>query len=173
MKTNRKLIAVTAVLAIVAMAVPGFAGMNNGSNSQLKSGPAAVTDTASLTAEQQQKVADIQARYQPELQDLQQKLNAKQDAFNAARSDDATTVGQLNNLENELSSLERAYLTKLDQANQELSLVAGTGYGPQFACDNRGGNHGNMMQGNMMRGGMMMGNMMQDGRSVANADCCR
>ena len=178
MKINRKLIAVTAVLAIAAMAIPSFAGMNNGSNTRLKSGSAAVTDTASLSAEQQQKIADIQARYQPELQALQQKLNTKQDALNAARSDDATTVGQLNKLENELSSLERAYQTKLGQADQELSLVAGNGYGSRFACDDRGGNHGNMMQGNMMRGGMMMGSMMrggmmQDGRSVSGADCCR
>ena len=151
MKNNRKLIATTAVLAMVAMTTPAFGWMDGWSGY----GMGSATGTQALTAEQQKKVDEIQGKYQPQLQDLQQKLNAQQAELLAARSDDATTVGRLNQLESALYNLERAYWTKLDQANLEVSRITGGGYGPWFACDYQGCDHGYGRHG-MRRDGYTM-----------------
>ncbi len=166
MKNNRKLIATTAVLAMVAMTTPAFAWMDGWSGY----GMGSATGTQALTAEQQKKVDEIQGKYQPQLQELQQKLNAKQDELIAARSDDATTVGRLNALESELNNLERAYWTKLDQANLEVSRITGGGYGSWFACDYRGCDHDNGRHGMMRDDYMMSGRSMSDGHY---GSCCR
>ncbi len=169
MKNNRKLIAATAILSMVALAAPAFAWMDGWSGSRMNRGAGTATDTQSLTAEQQKKVDEIQGKYQPQLQELQEKLNAKQDELLAARSDDATTVGRLNALEAELNNLERAYWTKLDQANLEVSRVAGGGYGSWFACDYRGCDH------NMSRHGMMRDGYRMSDRTVSDGNyrsCC-
>lgn len=170
MKNNRKLIATTAVLAMVAMTTPAFAWMDGWSGSRMNRGSAAATDTQSLTTEQQKKVDEIQAKYQPQLQELQEKLNAKQDELLAARSDDATTVGRLNELESELNNLERAYWTKLDQANREVSRVTGGGDGSRFACDYRGCDHDNGRHGMMRDSYSMSGRSTSDGK---DGSCCR
>ncbi len=165
MKNNRKRIAATSILALVAMTTPAFAWMEGWSSY----GMGSATGAQALTAEQQKNVDEIQGRYQPQLQDLQQKLNAKQDELLVARSDDAMTVGQLNELESELYNLERAYWTKLDQANLEVSRVTGGKYGPWFACGYRGCDHGYDRHG-MMRDGYRM-----SGRSVPGGhygSCC-
>jgi len=155
MKNNRKLIATTAVLAMVAMTTPTFAWMDGWSGSRTGSGMGSVSGRQALTAEQQKKVDEIQGTYQPQLQELQQKLNAKQAEMVAARSDDTTTVGRLNQLESELYNLERAYWTKLDQANLEASRITGGGYGPWFSCDYQDCDHGYGRHG-MRRDGYMM-----------------
>lgn len=162
MKNNRKLIATTAVLAMVAMTTPAFAWMGDWSGTQMGRGMGPATGVQALTTEQQKRVNEIQGKYQPQLQDLQQKLNAKQAEMVAARSDDTTTVGRLNQLESELYNLERAYWTKLDQANLEASRITGGGYGPWFACDYQGcdhgyGRHGMRRDGSMMRDRSMTG----------------
>ena len=170
MKNNRKLIATTAVLAMVAMTTPTFAWMGDWSGTRMGRGMGSANGAQALTAEQQKKVDEIQGKYQPQLQELQQKLNAKQDELIAARSDDATTVGRLNALESELNNLERAYWTKLDQANLEVIRVTGGGYGSWFACDYRGCDHG------YGRHGMMRDDYMMSGRSVPDGhdgSCCR
>ena len=170
MKNHRKLIAATAILALVAMTPPAFAWMGDWSGTQMGRGMGPATGAQALTAEQQKKVDEIQGKYQPQLQDLQEKLNAKQAELLAARSDNATTVGRLNALESELNNLERAYWTKLDQANVEVSRITGGEYGPWFASDYQGCDHGYGRHG-MMRSGMMM-----DHRGMHNGQygsCCR
>lgn len=169
MKNHRKLIATTAVLALVAMTTPTFAWMGDWSGSRMGRGMGPATGAQALTAEQQTKVDEIQGRYQPQLQDLQQKLNAKQAELLAARSDDATTVGRLNALESELNNLERAYWTKLDQANLEVSRITGGGYGPWFACDYQGCDHGYGRHG-MRRDGSMMRDRSMPGGNYGS--CC-
>jgi len=169
MKNNRKLIAATAILAMVAMAAPAFAWMDGWSGSRMNRGAGGATAAQSLTAEQQKKVDEIQGKNQPQLQDLQQKLNAKQSELNAARSDDATTVGRLNALESELNNLERAYWTTLDQANLEVSRITGGEYGPWFACDYQGCDHGYGRHGMMRDGYMMRDRSMRGGH---NGSCC-
>jgi Spy/CpxP family protein refolding chaperone len=167
MKNNRKLITATAILAMLALAAPAFAWMDNWSGSRMNRGAGAATDTQALTAEQQKRVDQIQGKYQPQLQELQQKLNAKQDELIAARSDDATTVGQLNQIESELYNLERDYWTKLDQANQEVRRAAGGGYDSRFTCDYRGCDHD---RHGMMRAGYTMSDRsMSDGHY---GSCC-
>lgn len=167
MKNNRKLIAATTILAMVALATPAFAWMGDWSGTRMGRGMGPAAGAQALTAEQQKKVDEIQGKHQPQLQELQQKLNAKQTELIAARSDDATTVGRLNALEGELYALERAYWTKLDQANLEVRRAAGGGYGSWFACDYRGCDHG--------RHGMMRGGYRMSGRSMSDGhygSCC-
>jgi Mg2+ and Co2+ transporter CorA len=142
--------------------------MDNWSGTRMSRGAEAATDTQPLTAEQQKRVDEIQGKYQPQLQELQQKLNEKQDELIAARSDDATTVGQLNQLESELYNLERAYWTKLDQANLEVRRAAGGGYDSRFTCDYRGCDHD--------RHGMMRDSYRMSDRSMSDGNdgsCCR
>ncbi len=176
MKNKRKLIAATSILAMVALAAPAFAWMDGWSGSRMNRGARVATDTQSLTTEQQKKVDEIQGKYQPQLQNLQEKLNAKQSEFNMARSDDATTVGRLNALENELYNLERTYWTELDQANLEMSRVTGGGYGSWFACDYRGCNHDNGRHGMMDHREMMRDGYMMRGNNMSGSNygtCCR
>ncbi|APG27142.1 hypothetical protein A7E78_04405 [Syntrophotalea acetylenivorans] len=170
MKNNRKRIAVTAILAMVAITTPAFAWMGNWSGTRMGRGMGPATGAQALTAEQQKNLDEIQGKYQPQLQDLQQKLNAKQAELNAARSDNATTVGRLNALEGELYDLERAYWTKLDQANLEVSRITGDGYGPWFACDYQGCDHGHGRHGMMRDGYRMRNRSMNTGRY---GSCCR
>ncbi|AMV70656.1 hypothetical protein DBW_0256 [Desulfuromonas sp. DDH964] len=165
MKNNRKLIAATAILAMVALTTPAFAWMDGWSGY----GMGSATGRQALTAEQQKKVDEIQSTYQPQLQELQQKLNAKQAELIAARSDDATTVGRLNAIEGELYNLERAYWTKLDQANLEVSRITGGGYGSWFACDYQGCDHGYGRHG-MRRDGYMMRSRSMPGGNYGS--CC-
>lgn len=157
MKNHRKLIATTAILAMVAMTTPTFAWMGDWSGSRMGRGMGPATGAQALTAEQQTKVDEIQGRYQPQLRDLQQKLNAKQAEMVAARSDDTTTVGRLNAIEGELFQLERQYWALLNQANAEAGQAAGTGFASYFTCGYMGCNH----QGHM--------GAMRPGRHMA---CC-
>ena len=168
MKNNRKLMAATAILATVALAAPAFAWTDGWSGTRMNRGAGAMTDTQPLTTEQQKKVDETQSKYQSQLPELQQKLNAKQDELIAARSDDATTVGQLNQIESELYNLERDYWTKLDQANQEVRRAAGGGYDSRFTCDYRGCDHD--------RHGMMRDSYRMSDRSMSDGNdgsCCR
>ena len=132
MNNKRKML--VACFAIVTFATPAFAWMGNW---QGHSG----TNRPELSDEQQQQVQQVENRYGKELQELESQLNAKQTELLTARSNDATTVGQLNELERELYNLERTYWTKLDQANLEINRVAGNGYGSGFTCDHRGCDH--------------------------------
>jgi hypothetical protein len=158
-KTQKILIA---SLAVLTFATPAFAWMGNW---QGNSG----TNRPAMSAEQQQQVQQVEGRYGEELQELESQLNAKQAELLAARSNDATTVGQLNELERELYNLERTYWTKLDQANLEINRVAGNGYGSGFTCDYRDCDH-NYGRHEMMRGGMMTDRRdMHNGR---NGSCC-
>lgn len=154
MKNHRKLIAATAILALVAMTTPAFAWMGDWSGTQVGRGMGPATGAQALTAEQQKNIDEIQGKFQPQLQDLQQKLNAKQGELIAARNNNTTTVGRLNALVSELDKLERAYWTKLDQANAETTQAAGTGFAPYFTCGYMGCNH----QGHM--GAVMPGRHM-------------
>lgn len=163
MKNKRRLMTATAILALATMATPGFAWMNDWSGSWMNGSAGTAIDRQSLSVEQQKKVDEIQSKYQPQLQELRDKLNAKQDELFAARSDDATTVGRLNELEGELYRLERDYWTKLDQANLEVNRVAGGGYGSWFTCEYRG------CDGDMRRQGMMN---YRGGSSYRYGSCC-
>jgi hypothetical protein len=158
---NKRKMLVTCFL-VVTFATPAFAWMGNW---QGNSG----TNRPVLSAEQQQQVQQFENSYGKDLEELESQLNAKQAELLAARSNDATTVGQLNKLERELHNQERTYWTKLDQANLEVSKVAGGGYGSWFACDYRGCDH------NYGRHGMMRGGMMTDRRDMhngRNGSCC-
>jgi len=141
MKNHRKRIAATAILALVAMTTPAFAWRGDWSGAQMGRGMGPATGAQALTAEQQKRVDEMQGKYQPQLQDLQQKLNAKQDELIAARNNNTTTVGRLNAIEGELFQLERQYWTLLTQANAEATQAAGTGFAPYFTCGYMGCNH--------------------------------
>lgn len=152
MNNKRKML--VAGFAIVTFATPAFAWMGN-YGMGYGGGPA--TARATLSAEQQKQVDAVQGKYQPKLDELQQKLGAKSSELAAARANGSTTVSQLNALETELFQLERQYWTLLDQANQEMFQVGG-GHGPSFACDYRGcdhsyGRHGMMMDNRSMPAG--------------------
>ncbi|WP_020677995.1 hypothetical protein [Geopsychrobacter electrodiphilus] len=174
MKNKRKML--IASLMLLTFSTPAFAWMNDWSDYRMNRGSAAATDTQSLTVEQQKKVDEIEGKYQPQLQELQGKLNAKQDELLTARSDDATTLGRLNALEAELYKLENDYWTDLDQANLEMSRVAGGGYSSWFACDYRGCNHNNGRHGMMNRREMMRDGHMMSGNNMSGSNygtCCR
>lgn len=141
MKNNGKLITATAILAMVAMTTPAFAWMGDWSGSRMNRGSRPPASAQAFTAEQQKKVDEIQGKYQPQLQELRDNLNAKQDELIAARSDNTTTVGRLNVLEGELFQLERQYWTLMNQANAEATRVVGTGFAPYFTCGYTGCNH--------------------------------
>lgn len=136
-KINLNRMTATALVALFAMATPAFAWMGNWSG--YDRGPTAGTST--LSAEQQKRVDAVQSKYQPQLDDLQQKLDAKSSELRAARSDGNATVAQLNTLESDLSQLERQYWALLDQANAEAVRITGTGYGPYFTCGYMGRNY--------------------------------
>jgi Spy/CpxP family protein refolding chaperone len=169
MKNNRKLMAATAILAMLALAAPAYAWMGDWSGTRVGRGMEPATGAQALTTEQQKKVDETQGKYQPQLQELQQKLNAKQAELIAARNDDGTTVGQINALEGELYNLERTYWTELDQANLEMSRVAGGGYGSWFACDYQGCDHSNGRHSMMRAGYAMSDRSMSDGHY---GSCC-
>ncbi len=167
MKNNRKLISATAVLAIVTLAAPAFAWLDGWSGARINT-DSGVETALSLTAEQQKSIDAIQGKYQPQLQELRQQLNSKLDELSAARSDDATTVGRLNELESELNNLERGYWSKRDQANQEMAPITGAGSAAWFACNYRGCDHDNGRH-RMMQDDSKMSSRMTDGKSA----CCR
>lgn len=149
-KTNRRRVAAAALVGMLAAAAPGFAWMGGWSGYGM--GPA--TAVPSLTAEQQKNFDEVQKKYQPQLNELEQKLNAKSSELATARANDSTTVAQLNSLESDLYQLERRYWTLLDQANVETAQVTGTGFGSYFTCGYMGGNHQHY-RGRMMPGGSM------------------
>jgi len=160
MNNKRKIL--VACFAIVTFATPAGAWMGNWQGNT-------VSNQSTLSAEQQQQVQQIENRYGKELQELESQLKNRQDELLAARSNDATTVGQINELERELYKLERTYWTKLDQSNMEMNRVAGSGYGSRFACDYRGCDHDHGRYG-MMRGGYtMMEHGMHGGQ---HSSCC-
>jgi hypothetical protein len=170
MKNKRKML--IASLMLLTFVTPAFAWMDGWTGRGMDPASGAL----SLTAEQQKKVDEIQGKYQPQLQDLQQKLEAKQSELNAARSNDATTVGRLNALESELYKLERSYWTELDQANLEVNRVVGGGDSSWFACDYRGCDHNNGRHGIMNRREMMRDGHMMSGNNMSGSNygtCCR
>ncbi len=83
---------------------------------------AAVTTTP--TAAQQKEIAAIQSEYRPQLDALQQKIDAKYRELASARANDTTTVARLKALEGEIFKLEGRYRTLLGQAISELGQVA-------------------------------------------------
>lgn len=137
-KAHRNRITATALVALLAIATPAFAWMGN-YGMGYGGGPA--TAGAALSVEQQKQVDAVQSKYQPQLDELQRKLDVKSSELAAARANDSTTVAQLNALEGDLSQLERRYWTLLDQANTEAAQVAGTGVGAYFSCGYMGCNH--------------------------------
>jgi len=170
-KINGNWIMGAVLVVLLAVGTSGFAfrggpGMGYGQ---------ATIGTATLTADQQEKIDAIQTKYQPQIKELEQKITAKQDELATARSNDKTTVAQLNALEKECYQLNRQYRSLLDKANDEVVDVAGPNYGNYFACNYMNGNHQHMgagmygqhmgsgMYGRHMSGGMYgqhMGNMM-------------
>jgi len=136
-KINLNRMTATALVALLAMATPAFAWMGNWSGY----GRGSTAGTSTLSAEQQKRVDAVQSKYQPQLNELQQKLNAKSSELAAARANGSTTVAQLNALETESFQLERQYWTLLDQANAEATQVTGAGFGPYFTCGYMGCNH--------------------------------
>jgi septal ring factor EnvC (AmiA/AmiB activator) len=153
-KIHRKRMAATALVALLAIATPAFAWMGSWSGYGMGYGGGPATAGATLTAEQQKQVDAIQSKYQPQLDELQQKLNAKSSELATARANGDTTVAQLNALESELFQLERQYWTLLDQANTEVAQVAGTGFGSYFTCGYMGCNHQHY-RGSVMPSGYM------------------
>lgn len=169
MMYNSKLIVATTVLALVAMTAPAFAWMGDCSGTWMNHGMGTTTSSQALPAEQQKQVDEIQNTYQPQLQDLQQKLNAKQSELSAARNDDSTTVGRLKVLESELYTLERSYWSRLNQANLEMNQITGSGYGSWFSCGYQGCDHGDNRHGMMQNGYMTRGHNMSGGQY---GSCC-
>ena len=85
-------------------------------------GPRGFSSRANLSGEQGQQLAT-----------LQEDLAEKSRAYKAARANENTTVGTLNELEAELSNLERRYGAVLAQADAEAGKVLPDAYGPRFA----------------------------------------
>lgn len=137
---NRKRVTATAIIALLGMAVPAFAWMGNWSGYGMGYGGGTAVSGSTLNAEQQKQVAEVHDKYQPQMQKLQQQLDARASELAAARAS-GTTVARLNSLQAELSQLERQYWTLLDQANAEAGRIAGSGNGPYFTCGYMGCNH--------------------------------
>jgi hypothetical protein len=93
-------------------------------------GPRGFSSRANLSGEQGQQLAT-----------LQEDLAEKSRAYKAARANENTTVGTLNELEAELSNLERRYGAVLAQADAEAGKVLPDAYGPRFAGVYRGCGH--------------------------------
>ena len=136
-KMSRNWLATGVVVALLAVSVPGFAWMGD----WWCYGRGTGVGYSTLTAAQQEKISAVQEKYQPQLQKLQLRLNAKAAAVTAARADGSTTLAQMDALENELSQLESQYWTLLDQANAEAGQVLGTTVGQYFTCGYMGCNH--------------------------------
>jgi hypothetical protein len=96
-------------------------------------GPRGFSSRANLSGEQGQQLAAVNAKYAQQLATLQEDLAEKSRAYKAARANENTTVGTLNELEAELSNLERRYGAVLAQADAEAGKVLPDAYGPRFA----------------------------------------
>ncbi len=133
---------ITAIaIALIFAAGQGFAWMHG---PMMTGGP-----TVTLTADQQKQARDIEARYQKQLADQEAALQAKAAEVRTALADTTTTLGQANQLRNELFDLEQRYWQLRMQVNREISQAIGTpyhgamGWGPQYCSwHNHGGGHG-------------------------------
>ncbi len=140
MKKSTIFITVFAI-ALTFAASQGFAWMYG----PMMGGPA----TTTLTADQQQKVKDIETRYQKQLAEQEAALQAKATEVRTALADANTTLGQANALRNELYGLEQAYWQLRMKVNQEISQAIGApyfgamGWGPEYCSwHNHGGGYG-------------------------------
>lgn len=138
---NRKRVTATGIIALLGMAVPAFAWMGHGSGYGMGYGGGTAVSGSTLDAEQQKQMAAVHDKYQPQIQKLQQELDAGTSEMAAARVGETTTAARLNSLQAELSQLERRYWTLLDRANADAARVTGASYGPYFTCGYLGCNH--------------------------------
>ncbi len=144
MKKTTILITVFAI-ALTFAASQGFAWMSG----PMMTGPMMGGPATTLTADQQKKVREIEARYQKQLADQEAALQAKSAQIRTALADSNTTLGQANALRNELFGLEQAYWQLRMEVNQEISQAIGSpyygamGWGPEYCSwHNHGGGHG-------------------------------
>ena len=140
-------------LGILSLASTSFACWGNGM------GHGHGNAYTNLTAEQQQQLDTVKAKYSDQLDKLQASLNSKSDEYRTARTNDSTTIGTLRQLEAEIDDLEQQYWTLLDKANSEAGGFIAGGNGAWFHCGYNGSDHqghwSRMGQGRHMGPGYM------------------
>jgi len=95
-----------------------------------------------LTAEQQQALESLQDNYAQQFEDLEVALDEKRGAYQDARADDETTVGELNQLRDEMFELRDEYRSLRLAFKDEVSQIV-----PDTAPGGRYCNYGNRSGG--------------------------
>ena len=98
------------------------------------------------------EVKAITDKYTGQFEALQQKMDTKREEMRKARANDATTVGQLNALRDEMFSLRKEFRTLREKVDDELEQKFG-----KLEDDDYGMHRGRHHRGGMMGGSMMGG----------------
>lgn len=147
---KRKFIFISLTIALLAVSTTSFACRNDHTGY----GHGTVYSKTSLTAEQQQQLDAVTAKYSEQLNELRASLETKREAYRAAKFDDSTTIGTLRQLEADLDNLKQQYWALLDKANTEAGGLITTTDSVWYNCgydDDRQHHHrGWMAHGNHM-----------------------
>lgn len=136
-KTKRNFIVFTTIFALLAISTASLAcGYydRDGRGVGRAAGYGATNNQTQLTAEQQQKVAAVKAKYADQLQQLQTAIDQKSAEYQTARANDSTTLGNLKQLEAAIGNLEQQYRDVLDKANNESGGLLARGNTGWYNC---------------------------------------
>ncbi|WP_029914363.1 hypothetical protein [Pelobacter seleniigenes] len=174
-KAKRHFIVFTTIFALLAISTASLAcGYydRDGRGTGRAAGYGATNSQTQLTAEQQQKVAAVKAKYADQLQQLQTAIDQKSTEYQTARANDSTTVGDLKQLEAAIGNLEQQYRDLLDKANSESGGLLAQGNTGWYNCAFNGDDdhHMGWMEHGHDRGHMGRGYMMNDDDSYCWRD---
>ena len=114
---NNKIIGISLALALTV-----------GSISMVTAQTRPEQNSTNFTNQQQQTINNLEAKYQQELTAKENDLRAKSAELDRALANGDTTLATVNNLRNELASLEQGYWQLRNQINREISTNIGVNY---------------------------------------------
>jgi len=147
-----------ALIAILFIAGPGFAGMNGGKHKGFGKMAGCQCRIANLTEAQQAEAKTIEAKYADQLTKNENAIKAKAGEMKQLLANDQTTVAQLKQMRVEMFLLKQDYRKLRISINQEITKKLGVVY---CNCGNgncQGPGQCRMMNGNRNSSNMKMGN---------------
>ncbi len=148
-----------ALVAVLFITGPGFAGMNGGRHNGFGKMGGCQCRTANLTEAQQAEAKAIEAKYADQFSESEAAIQAKAEELNQLMTNDQTTVAQINQVRAEMFLLKQDYRKLKISVNQEVTNKLGVVY-----CQDPG--NCRMMNGNQANSGNM-------GQGNCGGNCCR